>query len=361
MRTFRPSSRCLGAVAAAALLASPFLFPELGEAQQAHRPHVTIVATGGTIAGTSTGRTTFQSYRAGQLPIDDMVDELRPEIEEVAELSTVQFGNRGSGGYAVEDYYDLTHAVEEALETSDAVVVTVGTTTMEEFAYWLDLTVQSPKPVVLTGAMRPWTVVGTDAHANLFNAIVLAASGRTTCFGSVILMNDEIHAAKEAWKADDYRMDTFTSRRIGILGYVDELQVRVFRAPPRIQHCDDPTEWNTPFDLTEVAKEELPRTEIVIGYQGAGGEAITAFADAGVEGIVVAGGGGAIGSARQEAMERGVVFASTSRFRSGRTNLMPQKARLLLLLSLAFTDDPEQVDEWLTRYGAAEFEMNHRP
>ncbi len=324
-------------------------------------PRVTIVATGGTIAGTSETRTSFQSYRAGQLPIEEMLADLQPEIGEVADVSTVQFDNRGSGGYEVADYYDLTFAVEEALETADAVVVTVGTTTMEEFAYWLDLTVQSPKPVVLTGAMRPWTVIGTDAHANLFNAITLAASGRTTCFGTVILMNDEIHAAKEAWKSDDYRMNTFISRLQGTLGYVDERDVRVFRAPPRIQRCDDPAQWRTPFDLSRVAKEELPRAEIVVGYQGAGPEAITAFHEAGVEGIVLAGGSPYFREAREAAEADGVIFRTQSRFRSGRDNLMPQKTRLLLLLSLAFTDDPDQVDEWFALYGAPEFDLADPP
>src|SRR5690606_33864555 len=111
--------------------------------------------------------------------------------------STVQFGNQGSGGYTIEEYYDLSLAIDEALETADAVVVTTGTGTQDEFVYWSELTVQSQKPVVFTGAMRPWTVVGTDAHANLFNAIVLAASGETRCFGSVNILNDEFHAAKE--------------------------------------------------------------------------------------------------------------------------------------------------------------------
>ena len=332
--------------------------PEAESPAAAALPRVTIVATGGTIAGVSETRTSFQSYRAGQLGIDEMLSELRPEIDEVADVTTVQFGNRPSGGYAIADFYDLTLAVENALETADAVVVTSGTGSMDEFVYWLDLTVQSRKPVVITGAMRPWTVIGTDAHANLFNAIVLAASGETRCFGTVLMLNDEFHAAKEAWKGDAYRMDTFVSRELGNLGFIDELDVRTYRAPPRAQRCADPERWTTPFDLSGISRDDLPRVEVLIGYQGAGlDEAITAWAEAGVRGIVLAGGRGSA-EAQEAAEAMGVVFRRTHRFRTGNDNLYPQKARLLLLLSLAFTDDPGQVDAWFEEMGGAEFEID---
>jgi len=331
-------------------------------AGQERLPRVTVIGTGGTIAGQSATRTSFQDYRAGQMAIADMVDELRPQIDQVAHVTTVQFGNRGSGGYLVSDYHDLTLAVEQALETADAVVVTTGTTTMEEFVYWSDLTVRSQKPVVYTGAMRPWTVIGTDAHANLFNAIVLAASGETHCMGSVLMLNDEFFAAKEVWKSDGSRMDTFVARNAGSLGTVDGLGVRTFRAPPRYALCDDPERWRTPFDLTGVAKDELPRVEVLMGYQGVRqDEGVRALADAGVRGIVLAQ-GGASAEARAYAEERGVVFVNTERFRSGGDNLMPPKARLLLMLALATTDGPEAALERYRATGALEWgEQPARP
>jgi len=338
-------------LAALALLASTAL-PLSG---QARLPRVTVIGTGGTIAGQSATRTSFQDYRAGQLSISDMVDELRPQIDQVAQVTTVQFGNRGSGGYGIGDYHDLTLAVEQALETADAVVVTTGTTTMEEFVYWSDLTVQSQKPVVYTGAMRPWTVIGTDAHANLFNAIVLAASGETHCMGSVLMLNDEFFAAKEVWKSDGSRMDTFVARQSGSLGYVDGLGVRTFRAPPRYALCDDPERWRTPFDLRGVPKDDLPRVEVLMGYQGVRqDEGVRALADAGVRGIVLAQ-GGAGAEARAYAEERGVVFVNTERFRSGGDNLMPPKARLLLLLSLATTSGRDAALERYRATGALEW------
>jgi L-asparaginase len=364
--THRLTRHTLGAFLLLLLLAATGAAAQQAPGQEAAaagtpRPRVTVIGTGGTMAGVSTTRTSFQTYRAGQVPIADMVYTLKPQIDEVADVSTVQFGNAGSGSYRIVDYYDLTLAIDKALETADAVVVTTGTGTMDEFVYWADLTVRSQKPVVFTGAMRPWTVIGSDAPANLFNAIVLAASRATTCFGSVLMLNDEFHAGKDAWKSDELRLDTFVSRQVGALGTVDGLRVRTFRAPPRIQRCATPESWRTPFDLRTISREQLPRVEVLIGYQGAGlDEAVAAWADAGVKGIVVSGGGVSTG-ARRAAEEKGVTFATTYRFRTGGNNLYPEKARLLLLLSLAFSNDSAQVTRWLTELGGDEFEPTLPP
>ena len=347
------AGRVQGAFVATLLMA-------VGAAAQEPRPRVVVIGTGGTIAGVSTTRTSFQSYRAGQLLIEDLVAELRPQIDSVADVTTIQFGNRSSGSYRVPDFHDLALEIDRALETADGVVVTTGTDTMEEFVYWMDLTVRSQKPVVFTGAMRPWTVLSPDGPANLFNAIVLAASGETTCFGTVLAFNDEFHAAKEVWKTDGSRLNAFISRQSGILGYIDELRVRTFRAPPRVQYCNDPERWRTPFDLRRISKESLPRVEALIGYQGAGlDEAVTAWADAGVKGIVI-GGGGVSAAARSAAQAKGVTFASTQRFRTGGDGLLPQKARLLLMLSLAFSSDSTQVRTWISELSGGDFEVTAR-
>jgi L-asparaginase len=345
-------------------------------------PKVTVVGTGGTISGVAPTRSDFTNYRSGQIPIETMVGQIQPEIGKVADIDTVQFGNKGSGGYTIAEFHALTLAVEQALETADGVVVTTGTDTMEEFAYWLDLTVQSRKPVVLTGAMRPWAagtpdgpqVIGADGPANLYNAITLAASSTTYCFGTVLMVNDEFHAARDVTKGSTTRMDTFTTRQLGVLGWIDGPLIKVGRAPSRVQSCDEPQEWMTPFDLSEVPAADLPRTEIVYSYQQAGGEAISAFAAAGVKGMVTAGTGaggiaGAQGTARTAAAQAGVTFVSTSRTGSGSVSggsttlpiiagedLLPQKARLLLMLSLAFApQDPAQVRTWVTGLGNPEF------
>jgi L-asparaginase len=306
------------------------------------KPKVAVIGTGGTIAGHAQDRTALQSYRAGTYPIDVMVDYLRPGINEIADVTTTQFGNRGSGGYSIEEYYDLTLAIQKAAETADAIVVTTGTGTQDEFVYWSEITVRTQKPVVFVGAMRPWDVVGTDAQANLLNAIVLAASLETRCFGTVNMLNDEVHHAREVWKSDNNRLDTFIDRQVGQIGFVDERQVRTWRAPPRAQFCNDPARWMWPIDVAQMDRANLPKVEMLMGYQGAKlDEAVRAYADAGVKGIVLAG-GGATQDAVRYAESKGVVFVRTQRFRSGPDNFMPQKARLLLLASLATSTTKEE-------------------
>lgn len=351
-------------------------------AAKTRKPKVTVIGTGGTIAGVATSRSSYTDYRSGQIPIADMVGQLQPELGQVADVTTVQFGNKGSGGYTIAEFHALTLAVEKALKTSDGIVVTSGTDTMEEFAYWLDLTVQDRKPVVMTGAMRPWAagtvdgpqVLGADGPANLYNSIVLAASQSTFCYGTVLMLGDEFHAARDVTKTSAYRMDTFQSREFGVLGWIDGPNIKVGRAPSRVEQCDDKRRWLTPFNLSKVPATAVPRVEVVVGYQQAGGEAITAFADAGVKGIVTAGtGAGGVSSAqsaaRSAAADKGVVFVSTTRTGSGSVyggsttqpiiagdDLLPQKARLLLMLSLAFApSDVPKVREWVTTLGNPEW------
>jgi L-asparaginase len=235
--------------------------------------------------------------------------------------------------------------------------------------------VRSTKPVVVTGSMRPWTVIGSDGPANLFNAIRLAASERTACFGAVVMVNDEIHAAREVTKTNTYRTDTFASRRIGALGWIDGPNVRISRAPERRDRCTSPGRWRTPFDLRRVAADALPQVEIAYAYQEASGVPIDALAAAGVEGVVTAGTGaggisGPMAAARTRALERGVRFMSTSRTGSGSVyvgatappgllageDLLPQKARLFLLLALSRTDEPAALRDLFERYGSARYE-----
>jgi L-asparaginase len=352
-------------------------------AAKTRKPKVTVIGTGGTISGVATSRSSFTDYRSGQITIASLVGQLQPEIGQVADVSTVQFGNKGSGSYTIAEYHALTLAVQDALKSADAVVVTSGTDTMEEFAYWLDLTVQSRKPVVITGAMRPWAavtpdgpqVIGADGPANLYNSIVLAASQSTYCYGTVLLFGDEFHAARDVTKTNSYRMDTFQSREFGVLGWVDGPNIKVGRAPARVDDCDRPKDWLTPFDLSRIQPTALPRVEVVASYQQAGGEAISGFVAAGAKGIVTAGtGSGGLSSAqnnaRTAAAAQGVVFVSTTRTGSGSVygtsttapiiagdDLLPQKARLLLLLSLAFAPtNVDQVRQWVTTLGNPEWE-----
>lgn len=346
------------------------------------KPKVVVVATGGTMAGKAGTRDGFTSYRAGTYLMSDMLDTLRPEIDQIADVTAVQFGNAGSSGYTMEQFHALTLEVEKQLETADAVVVTTGTDTQEEFAYWLDLTVQSRKPVITSGSMRPWgagdtpadkAVFGSDAPANLYNAVRLAASQQTYCFGTVLMLNDEIQAAREVTKTNAYRTDTFQTREYGVLGWIDGANITLGRAPARVMSCDQES-WFTPFDVSKVDPKALPRVEIVMSYQQAGGEAVKAFADAGVKGMVTAGTGaggisGAMSSERSKAVSKGVWFVSTTRTGSGSSyggsngvlageDLTAVKARLLLVLSRAFTEDFNQAKDWFATFGTPTFEQS---
>ncbi|AGP53135.1 asparaginase [Streptomyces rapamycinicus] len=334
-------------------------------------PKVAVIGTGGTIAGVSRTKVSFDDYQAGKLPVSRLVNDLGPEVNRIADVTTQQFGNKDSNNYTIPEYRRLTAAVDHALKFNDGVVVTTGTDTMEEFAYWLDLTVRSDKPVVLTGAMRPWTVIGSDAPANLYNAIHLAASGRTTCFGTVVMLNDQIHAAREVRKSDTLRLNAFSSGSSGELGVIDQNHIRVNRAPARVEQCGKPG-WKTPFNLDRIARRPLPKVDIAYSYQGAGPQAIKAFADAGAAGIVTAGTGAgglspAMTEARDDAVKNGVVMVSASRTGSGAVydpdvrgvigaqDLTPQKARLLLLLSLATSHNEHRIQSWFHTFGTGEF------
>lgn len=331
-------------------------------------PKVEVIATGGTIAGQSADATSFANYRAGTLLIADMVAEL-PDKNKIAQVSTYQFGNSGSSAYSIPDLYDLSLRVDKALETQDAVVVTSGTDTMEEIAYFLDLTVRSSKPVVVTGSMRPWTVIGSDAQANLYNAIKLAASGKTEYFGTVLMLNDEFHAAREVTKSNAYRTDTFVTPELGALGYIDEAGVRVYRAPYRA--LLGAADWKTPFDLAKLDKKSLAKVEIAYSYQDAGAGAISAFVADGADGIVTAGTGAggisrAMSAERTAAIaEHDTVFVATTRTGSGSNyssganiiagdNLNAVHARLMLLLSLSFSSDFDTIKGWFDTYGAGQ-------
>ncbi|OXS59176.1 L-asparaginase [Cohnella sp. CIP 111063] len=332
-------------------------------------PNVMVIATGGTLAGKAADETSFQNYRAGTFLMEDLVKQL-PDKNKIADVSVYQFGNKGSGGYAIADLYDLSLVVDQALKLYDGVVVTTGTDTMEEIGYFLDLTVQSEKPVVITGAMRPWDVIGTDGPANLYNAIKLAGSGKTTWFGTVLMLNDMIHAVRDVTKSNAHRMDTFQTPIMGALGYIDE-EIRIYRAPARALKAGK-EDWKTPFDLKKIAKKDLPIVGIAYNGQEMTGGAIRGLVADGAKGIVTAGtGAGGIsslmGEARKEAIGKGVIFVTTTRTGSGTMygggegiiagdSLNAQHARILLILALAFSDDFETIKGWFEGVGTQDID-----
>jgi len=244
------------------------------------------------------------------------------------------------------------------------VVVSVGTNTLEETAYFLNLVVKSSKTVVVTGAMRPSTSLSADGPMNLYKSVVAAASPLTAGLGVLVVMNDQIIAARDVHKIDTMTVDSFKAPVFGILGWVFDNQVRLYKTPARTHTL------HTAFDITHMTS--LPRVDIVVGHQDDSGVAVSALADAGAKGLIVAGAGtaslsDAMAEAVQAATRQGVVVVRAPRAATGIVmrdmefddtacgtvagdTLSPAKARVLLALSLAHGMQTEAVQAAFDRY-----------
>jgi L-asparaginase len=242
-------------------------------------------------------------------------------------------------------------------------VVTHGTATLEETAYFLHLTVKSERPVVVTGAMRPPTAVGTDADLNFLDAIRLAACPDAAGRGVLTVLNNEIQSARDVTKSNAFRVETFTSRELGFLGYVDsDGQVMFYRQVTRLHTTA------APFDVD--GREALPRVDIVYAYGGADGVLIDAIRQHGTDGLVLVGFGGgsyptAFLDAGKRAVQAGIPVVLATRSTAGRViitpqkatdgfmvsdDLMPQKARILLMLGLSLTRHRQTLQELFYQY-----------
>jgi L-asparaginase len=235
------------------------------------------------------------------------------------------------------------------------IVIGHGTATLEETAYLLNLTLKTPVPVVVVGAQRPSSALSSDAGMNLVNAIRVAAAPESRGMGVLVLLNDEIHAAREVTKTSTLRLQTFRTPDFGVLGHADGDAVVFYRQPVRRRAPD------TEFDIADV--DAMPRVDIAYSYAGADGTAVQAFAAAGARGIVSAGFAPGFstpgeGEALRDAVASGIVVVQSTRAGSGRTfqstrlkaaglliadNLNPQKARILLSLALTKTQDADEI------------------
>lgn len=315
-------------------------------------PRVHVIATGGTIASTPDGSLSGEALLAAL-----------PGLDTVAEITVEQFSNVGSSQITPEHWLGLSRRIA-GLYASDSglagVVVTHGTDTMEETAWFLHLVHDDDRPVVVTGAMRPARAIGADGPANLMGSIRVAADPRARNRSVLVLLNDEIHAAPAVTKTNTTRVDAFVSTRGGPLGVVDPDGIR-WHAPPA------PGPLRGAFGIPD----GLPRVEIAYAYGGADGTAMRAFADVGARAVVIATvGRGNLPSGQREALRelvgRGLVVALSSRVNGGRVpvgvprvpgdstggatgatfgagELNPQKARVLLMLALSTTQDPTEI------------------
>jgi L-asparaginase len=324
-------------------------------AQEAARPpKVRLIATGGTISNRAGGRLTAEELLKSIPSLDKYA---RPEAE--------QFANVGSSSLTLTQWLELARHINEVFR-DDAdlagVVVTSGTDTLEETAYFLNLTVKSDRPVVVVGSMRNPSTLGYEGAANLLEGFRVAAEPASRGRGVLVVLNDEINAARDVTKTDALRLQTFQSRGYGILGVVDADRVVYYRDVVK-RHTK-----NSEFDVSKI--DRLPRVDVVMVYQDASGDVIKSLVDLGAKGLVIASAGagalsGTQGDGVRYAAEKGVFVVVTTRTGSGRIasfsrggagyriqgeDLLPVKARILLMLALAHTSDPAAIQRMFTEY-----------
>jgi L-asparaginase len=332
-------------------------------------PRVRLVATGGTISNRPGGRLTADELIKS---VPELATYTRPEAE--------QFLNVASSEVTLDQWVQLARRINTLFrEERDlaGVVVTSGTDTLEELAYFLHLTVRSDRPVVVVGAMRRPGIPGYEGQANLLAGFRAAASPEARGRGALVVLNDEILSAREVTKTDAQRLDTFTSRMTGILGVVDADRVVFYRDVVK-RHTA-----KSEFDVAAITS--LPRVDVLLTYQGAPGDLIRASADAGAKGIVVATAAGATSGTQGEgiryAAEKNVIVVRATRTGAGRImggasaprpqgggsggpgggqggrltsvageDLAPIKARILLMLALTKTSDPLEIQRIFLEY-----------
>lgn len=328
-------------------------------------PNVTILATGGTIAGTGASSTTTVGYTAAKVGVDALIEAV-PELKKVANVKGEQVFQIASENMNNEYWLKLAKRVNTLLaqDDVDGIVITHGTDTIEETAYFLDLVVKSKKPVVIVGAMRPSTAISADGPINLYNAVILAGSEEAVGKGVLVCLNDQINAGREVTKTNTSTLDTFKTPELGFLGYIQDNKPHFYRQSTRRNTAE------TEFDISGL--DSLPRVDIVYGYANMDPTALNAFVAAGAKGIIHAGvGDGSLANpvkpALIEARKKGVVIVRASRVgqgivaRNGEANdddldfvvsdtLNAQKARILLMLALTRTTDTKAIQQMFYTY-----------
>lgn len=329
-------------------------------------PRVGLIFTGGTIESLGRDRLDMAWYiENGQRLTDDQVMERLPELRELATIEHLPFRKLPSHALTAVDWLELVHLVDEVFASgrAEGLVITHGTNTLEETAYFLHLTARTDRPIVLVGSMRPASGVSADGDLNVLNAVATAASPEAVGRGVLVLLNDTIHSARDVTKTATYRVHAFNGRDSGPLGYADNDRRVIFYHQPTRRHTID-----SEFDVSGLT--DLPRVDVVTSYVGADEALIDAAVAAGAEGIVSAGtGAGRPTPAEDEALERakasGVTICIGTRVGSGRVvrspglrkrgfvasdNLVPWKARVLLSLALTRTNDPDEIQRYFDTY-----------
>jgi L-asparaginase len=343
------------------------LAPLVAERAQSPLPRVHFVATGGTIS----------NKEGGRLSAAELATSM-PGVERFADLTHEQFTNVASSELGLKDWLGLSKRINELFAADKGlagIVVTSGTDTLEETAFFLHLTVRDPRPVVVVGSMRNPSTVGYEGAANLLEGVRVAADAQSRNKGALVVLNDEINSARNVTKTDALRVQTFRSREYGQLGVVDRDRV-VFFSQITQRHNEQ-----SEFDVTKIT--ELPRVDVIMVYQDAPGDLIKAAVDNGAKGIVIAvAGAGATSGTQNEgllyAASKGVFIVTSTRTGSGRiapprTDMtgnfrpspeqqrrrqftiagedhIPVKARVLLMLALTKSNNRDEIQRIFSEY-----------
>ncbi|EOI4017423.1 type II asparaginase, partial [Campylobacter jejuni] len=319
----------------------------MGVCMKKAKSRIAILGTGGTIAGFIDSTIATTGYTAGAIDIDVLIKAV-PQIRDLADISWEQIANIDSSNMCDEIWLRLAKKIAKLFaEGIDGVVITHGTDTMEETAYFLNLTIKSDKPVVLVGAMRPSTAISADGPKNLYNAVALVANKEAKNKGVMVAINDKILSARGVVKTHSLNVDAFSSPDFGDLGYIVDGKVFFYNNVTKA-HTK-----NAPFDVSKLTS--LPKVDILYSYSNDGsGVAAKALFEHGTKGIVVAGSGaGSIHKNQKdvlkELLKKGLKVVVSSRVVAGcvavsdsdeklgfisAEDLNPQKARVLLILAL---------------------------
>ena len=331
------------------------------------KPTVRVIGTGGSIAGIGPDRMDFILYPelGNHITIKQSLDRV-PEIQEIADVRSEDLVSVGSTAIGAAEWLNLAHRINEIFQDEPdvaGVAITHGTATLEETSYFLHLTVKSTKPVVITGAMRPPTALSTDADINLLDAVRTAACPDSAGLGVLTVLNNEIQCGRDVTKASTFRVETFRPNELGFLGYADSDGKVVFYRAPLRRHTS-----NTPFMVDSIT--DLPRVDIVYSYAGADGLLVDAVRNNRSDGLVLAGFGGgtfppAVIDAAVKLVDDGIPVVLSTRSTAGRVvttpmkdkqgfivsdNLLPQKARVLLMLGLTISKDRHELQQMFYDY-----------
>jgi len=331
------------------------------------QPTVRVIGTGGSIAGVGPDRMDFILYPeiGDHITIQQSLDRV-PEIQDIAEVRSEDLVSVGSTAIGAAEWLALARRINQIFrdETDVAgVAITHGTATLEETSYFLHLTVKSTRPVVITGAMRPPTALSTDSDLNLLDAVRTAACPEAVGLGVLTVLNNEIQCGRDVTKASTFRVETFRPNELGFLGYADSDGKVVFYRAPLRRHTVD-----TPFMVDDMTT--LPRIDIVYSYAGADGLLVDAVRNNRSDGLILAGFGGgtfppAVIDAAVKLVEDGIPVVLATRSTAGRVvitpkkeeqgfivsdNLLPQKARVLLMLGLTVTKDRHELQQFFYHY-----------